>query len=50
MTPTSIASLLRHPARVSAMLLTLSNLFMTFAWHGRAGLFLMGAVYFIFRN
>ena len=34
MTPVSIASLLQHPAPVSAMLLTASNLFMTFAWYG----------------
>ncbi len=34
MTPVSIASLLQHPALVSAMLLTASNLFMTFAWYG----------------
>ena len=34
MTPASIASLLQHPALVSAMLLTASNLFMTFAWYG----------------
>ena len=34
MTPTSLASLLQHPALVSAMLLTASNLFMTFAWYG----------------
>jgi uncharacterized protein (DUF486 family) len=60
MTPASIASILQHPALVSAFLLTCSNLFMTFAvlymdqpikldfvW---AGLCLMGAVYFIFRN
>jgi uncharacterized protein (DUF486 family) len=30
MTPASIASLLQHPALVSAFLLTCSNLFMTF--------------------
>ena len=34
MTPVSIASLLQHPALVSAMLLTASNLLMTFAWYG----------------
>ena len=34
MTPVSVASLLQHPALVSAMLLTASNLFMTFAWYG----------------
>ena len=34
MTPTSIASLLQHPALVSAVLLTFSNLFMTVAWYG----------------
>jgi uncharacterized protein (DUF486 family) len=34
MTPPSLASLLQHPALVSAMLLTASNLFMTIAWYG----------------
>ena len=34
MTPASLASLLQHPALVSAVLLTLSNLFMTVAWYG----------------
>jgi len=34
MTPASIAPLLQHPALVSAMLLTASNLFMTVAWYG----------------
>jgi uncharacterized protein len=34
MTPVSVASLLQHPALVSALLLTASNLFMTFAWYG----------------
>jgi uncharacterized protein (DUF486 family) len=34
MTPASIASLLQHPALVSAFLLTCSNLFMTVAWYG----------------
>jgi uncharacterized protein (DUF486 family) len=32
MTPASIASLLQHPALVSALLLTCSNAFMTFAF------------------
>jgi len=35
MTPAPIASLLSHPALVAALLLTCSNLFMTFAWYGR---------------
>jgi uncharacterized protein len=34
MTPASIASLLQHPALIAALLLTCSNLFMTFAWYG----------------
>ena len=34
MTPASIASLLQHPALVTAFLLTCANLFMTFAWYG----------------
>ena len=34
MTPVSLASLLSHPALVAALLLTCSNLFMTFAWYG----------------
>jgi uncharacterized protein (DUF486 family) len=34
MTPTSIASLLPHPALAAALLLTCSNVFMTFAWYG----------------
>ena len=34
MTPAPIASLLSHPALVAALLLTCSNLFMTFAWYG----------------
>ena len=34
MTPVSFASLLSHPALVAALLLTCSNLFMTFAWYG----------------
>lgn len=80
----SIASVVAHPALACAVLLTLSNLFMTFAWYGHtkhlqanpwwvaamvswgiapfeyllqlklnylwAGLCLLGAVYFIFRN
>ena len=41
------ASLAAHPALACAFLLTLSNLFMAFAW---AGLCLPGAVYFIFRT
>ena len=57
MTP---ASLLQHPALISALLLTGSNLFMTVAWYGHlkhlqaspwwAGPCLLAAVYFIFRN
>jgi uncharacterized protein len=31
---TSFASITTHPALVSVVLLTLSNLFMTFAWYG----------------
>jgi hypothetical protein len=34
MTPVSLASLLSHPALVTAFLLTCANLFMTFAWYG----------------
>jgi uncharacterized protein (DUF486 family) len=34
MPPASFASLLQHPALVSAMLLAASNLFMTVAWYG----------------
>jgi uncharacterized protein (DUF486 family) len=34
MTPPSIASLLAHPALVTAFLLTCANVFMTFAWYG----------------
>ena len=43
----SFAPITSHPALACAALLTVSNLFMTFAW---AGLCLLGAVYFIFRN
>ena len=31
---TSVASIMTHPALVCAVLLTLSNVFMTFAWYG----------------
>ena len=34
MTPASLSSILQHPALVSALLLTCSNVFMTFAWYG----------------
>jgi uncharacterized protein (DUF486 family) len=34
MTPNPIASILQYPALASALLLTCSNLFMTFAWYG----------------
>ena len=60
MNPLSFAPIVQNPVLVCAMLLTVSNLFMTFAvlcmdqpikldylW---AALCLMGAVYFIFRG
>ena len=34
MNPPTLASILQHPALVSALLLTASNVFMTFAWYG----------------
>jgi uncharacterized protein len=34
MTPPTFASILQHPALSSALLLTASNVFMTFAWYG----------------
>ena len=43
----SFAPFTSHPALACAALLTVSNLFMTFAWVGPC---LPGAVYFIFRN
>ena len=42
----SFAPFTSHPVLACAALLTVSNLFMTFAW---AGLCLVGAVHFIFR-
>jgi uncharacterized protein (DUF486 family) len=43
---TSVASMMTHAALVCAVLLTLSNLFITFAWYGH----LRGAVYLVFRR
>ncbi len=34
MNPISFAPIVQHPALVAAALLTVSNLFMTFAWYG----------------
>ena len=36
MTPLFIASILQHPARVSAVVPTCSNVFMTVAWYGHS--------------
>lgn len=34
MNPLSFAPIVQHPALTAAVLLTVSNLFMTFAWYG----------------
>ena len=58
---TSYAPIRSYPALTCAALLTVSNLFMTFAWYGHlknlqeqplwiAALCLLAAVYFIFRD
>ena len=40
-----------HPIGLSFLLLTLSNVFMTFAWYAHlAALCILRAVYFVFRS